>query len=673
MSKKDIAARIQELSAEVKRLNDAYYGEGDSAIPDADYDAVKDELTALVAEHPELEPEDSPLDKVNAPEQLQGPTVRHARPMLSLAKATTEEAITTFCERYPGQVFRVSEKLDGLSISIVYEGGKLDYVATRGTGAIGEIVTEKAIHVLPALPKKIKPKERVEVRGEALMTRSTWQAYNDLHPDKPLTNPRNGAAGTLMQKDAKAAAEAGRLLRFFAFGAERDVDSRRPEDIDPESIGFELVHQTLADTPEAVIEAIHAIGTRRDKLDYDIDGAVVRLHEPAAFEAAGFNSAEPRGAIAFKYPPEEKLTKLLAVEWQVGKVGRIAPRAKVEPVFVGGVTVENVTLHNPRLIRERDLRIGDTVAVVRRGDVIPFVGRSIPEDRDGSEKVIKPPKDCPSCGTELEIRGTGEERWCPNLQCPAQITRRLMHWASRPAADMEGVGDVWIEKLAEDGILKSRADFYTKITTELLQGYERMGEVSARNMVDSIAGSKDIGLRRALIGLAIPMASDGVAKRLCLAGYEDLEDVAAARVPELVWIKDIGPKVAESVVAFFQRPEVRTEIEELRAAGVDLDVHDEDKPVDVAAASDSPLKGKTVVITGAFTDPRSGAKVSRPDMTRMVEQAAATATSSVSENTDYLLAGANTGAAKTNKANKLDVEIVDQDTLWAWLAEAGVA
>jgi DNA ligase (NAD+) len=673
VSTKDIAARIQELSAEVKRLNDAYYGEGDSPIPDADYDALKDELTALVAEHPELEPSDSPLGKVNAPEQLTGPTVRHARPMLSLAKATTEEAITAFCERFPGQVFRVSEKLDGLSISIVYENGRLDYVATRGTGAIGEIVTDKAIHVIPELPRKIKPKDRVEVRGEALMGRSTWQAYNDLHPDKPLTNPRNGAAGTLMQKDARAAAEAGRLLRFFAFGAERGAASERASDIDPETIGFELVHQTLCSGPEEVIAAIHAIGARRDSLDYDIDGAVVRLHEPAAFEAAGFNSAEPRGAIAFKYPPEEKLTKLLGVEWQVGKVGRIAPRARVKPVFVGGVTVENITLHNPRLIRERDLRIGDTIAVVRRGDVIPFAGRSIPEDRDGTEEVIIPPTHCPSCGTELEVRGTGEERWCPNLQCPAQITRRLMHWASRPAADMEGVGDVWIEKLAEDGVLRSRADFYTKVTTELLQGYERMGEVSARNMVDSIAGSKGLGLRRALIGFAIPMASDGTAKRLCLAGYEKMEDIAAATEEELVAIKDIGPKVAESLVAFFRRPEVVEEIAALRAAGVDLDVHDEDRPVDVAAAGDSPLKGKTVVITGAFTDPRSGAKVSRPDVTRLVEQAAATATSSVSENTDYLLAGANTGAAKTNKADKLGVPVIDQDTLWSWLAEAGVA
>jgi DNA ligase (NAD+) len=667
VTKTDIAARITELSTRVKELNDAYYGTGDTAIPDADYDALKDELTALVAEHPDLEPADSPLGKVNAPEQLTGPTIRHARPMLSLAKATTDEAIRSFCNRFEGQVFRVSEKLDGLSLSIVYQDGALDYVATRGTGTLGELVTEKARHVIPDLPTTIAEQGRIEVRGEALMTRSTWQAYNDNHLDKPLTNPRNGAAGTLMQKDPEAAAKAGRLLRFFAFGAERADGTA----IDPESLGIELVHEALCADADEVMAAIAAIGERRTGLDYDIDGAVIRLHEPAAFEAAGFNSAEPRGAIAFKYPPEEKLTKLLAVEWQVGKIGRIAPRARVEPVFVGGVTVENITLHNPRLIRERDLRIGDTVAVVRRGDVIPFAGRSIPEDRDGSEQVIEAPANCPSCGTELEVRGTGEERWCPNLQCPAQITRRLMHWASRPAADMEGVGDVWIEKLAEDGVLKSRANFYD-LTAEKLQEYERMGEVSARNMVDSIERSKGLGLRRALIGLAIPMASDGTAKRLALAGYERIEDVAAASIDELVAIKDIGPKVAESVVAFFQRPEVVKEIEDLRAHGVDLDVHDEDRPVDVAAAADSPLKGSTVVITGAFTDPRSGAKVSRPEVTRLVEQAAATTTSSVSENTDYLLAGADVGASKTAKAGKLGVAVVDQDQLWAWLREAGV-
>ncbi|MCW3007135.1 MAG: ligA [Solirubrobacterales bacterium] len=668
MPAETVRERIAELVVEVKRLNDAYYGSGDATVPDADYDALKDELAALVAEHPALEPGDSPLGKVNAPAQLTGPTIRHRRPMLSLAKATDEEAIVAFCNRFAGQVFRVSEKLDGLSLSIVYQDGELDYAATRGTGEIGELVTEKIRWVVPELPARIDAPGRVEVRGEALMRRSTWSAYNASHPDKPLTNPRNGAAGTLMQKDPEAAARSGRVLTFFAFGAEDGEGTA----LDVEALGIEPAHQVVCADADAVMATIHEIGARRDSLDYDIDGAVVRLHEPAAFEAAGFNSAEPRGAIAFKYPPEEKLTKLLAVQWPVGKIGRVPPRARVEPVFVGGVTVENVTLHNPRLIRERDLRIGDTIAVVRRGDVIPFAGRSIPEDRDGSEQVIVPPVDCPSCGTLLEIRGTGEERWCPNLQCPAQITRRLMNWASRGAADMEGVGDVRIEKLADDGVLRRRSDFYT-LTTETLLGYERMGEVSAAKMVESIEGSKGVGLRRALIGFAIPMASEGVAKRLCLAGFGSIEEVRDATVQQLEAIRDIGPKVAESLVAFFAREDVREEIVALRAQGVVLDVLDEDRPVDIAAAAESPLKGATVVITGAFTDPRSGGKVSRPDVTRLVEQAGATAVSSVSSTTDFLLAGANVGEAKTKKADKLEVRVVGQDELWGWLATAGVA
>jgi DNA ligase (NAD+) len=661
-------ARIAELAVEVQRLNDLYYGTGDSTVPDAEFDALKDELAALVAEHPDLAPVDNPLDKVNQPSQLTGPTIRHARPMLSLAKANTEEAIRVFCGRFPGKVFRVSEKLDGLSLSIVYVDGRLDYAATRGTGEVGEIVTDKVAHVLPDLPATVAEKGRIEVRGEAVMLRSVWSAYNEAHPDKTLTNPRNGAAGTLMQKDPLAAAAAGRVLSFFAFGADRDGAA-----VDVDALGGGIVDAAtfVCDDADAVIAAIEAIGARRDSLDYDIDGAVVRLHDPAEFDAAGYNSAEPRGAIAFKYPPEERTTTLLAIEWQVGKVGRIAPRARVAPVFVGGVTVENVTMHNPKMIRERDLRVGDTVAVVRRGDVIPFVGRSLPELRDGSEQVVEPPTHCPSCQAELEVRGAGEERWCVNLQCPAQLTRRLMHWASRPAADMEGVGDTWIEKLADDGVLTSRAGFY-RLTAEQLMSYDRMGATSAGNMIAAIEASKGLGLRRALIGLAIPRASDGTAKRLCLAGYESIEAVAAATVEELTAIRDIGTFVAESVVAFFQRDTVQTEIAELRELGVSLDVLDEDRPVDVAAAADSPLKGSTVVVTGAFTHGVTGAKISRPDLTRLVEQAGATASSSVSSTTDYLLAGANVGAAKTDKAEKLGVTVVGADELWGWLRDAGV-
>ena len=295
------------------------------------------------------------------------------------------------------------------------------------------------------------------------------------------------------------------------------------------------------------------------------------------------------------------------------------------------MTVENITLHNPRLIRERDLRIGDTVAVVRRGDVIPFAGRAIVEDRDGSEQEIVPPTHCPSCGHELEVRGTGEERWCVNLQCPAQATRRLMHWASRPAADMEGVGDVWIEKLADDGVLKRRSDFY-ELTAEQLIGYERMGEVSARNMVDAIEGSKGLGLRRALIGLAIPMASDGVGQAPVPGRLRAHRGRRwTRRVEDLVAIRDIGPKVAESVAAFFARDGgPRGDRGAARATASSSTCSTRTGRSTSAAAADSPLKGATVVVTGAFTHGVTGAKISRPDLTRLVEQAGATAASSVS-------------------------------------------
>ena len=329
-----------------------------------------------------------------------------------------------------------------------------------------------------------------------------------------------------MQKDPEAAAQAGRLLRFFAFGADaRTAARRRPR----ARCALELAAQRVCDDADAVLAAIDAIGERRDGLDYDIDGAVVRLHEPAAFDAAGFNSAEPRGAIAFKYPPEEKLTKLLAVEWPVGKIGRVAPRARVEPVFVGGVTVENITLHNPRLIRERDLRIGDTVAVVRRGDVIPFAGRSIPEDRDGTEQVDRAADALPV----VRHRARG-----PRHGRGALVPEPAVPGAGDAAADALGLAPrrpTW-RASATSGSRSSPttacssavSDFYA-LTAEQLLGYERMGEVSAdeHGRLDR-AAPRALGLRRALIGLAIPMASEGIAKRLCLAGYERIEDVAAA-------------------------------------------------------------------------------------------------------------------------------------------------
>jgi DNA ligase (NAD+) len=666
----DPERQAQELATQIDRHR-GLYARGVPELVDADYDALEDELRAHLAAHPDVALPDNPLERPWAPELVPGQTIRHSRPMLSLEKATSDEQLDAFAARFPSQPFRVTPKLDGISLAIAFQDGELEYVATRGDGRDGERVTDKAKLVVLGLPHEIDAPGRVEVRGEAVMLRSVWAAYNDAHPDRRLVNPRNAAAGTLVHQSPEACVAEGRTLRFFAF----DLDEPgAPDAIVTDrlaELGFDVPDVFEAATPDDVKAAIAEIGERRAAYDFLIDGAVVRLAKRRAFEAAGATSAAPRGALAWKYPAEERMTVLRAVTWPVGKIGRVVPRAEVEPVFVGGTTVSFATLHNPRLVAERDIRIGDTVRIMRRGDVIPFIAGSVPERRTGAEQPIEVPTRCPSCGTELVVRGTGEELWCENLQCPAQAVRRLIHWASRHASDMEGVGTTWIEKLADDGVLQRPSDFY-KLTAEQLVGYERMGETLSTTMVASIDRSRGVGLRRALIGLAIPMASEGVAKRLCLAGFERIEDVAAAGAEELEAIRDIGPKVARSIAAYFARPEVQEELRALRDAGVDLDVRDEDRPIEAADAAETPLRGATVVVTGAFADPDSGAKVARPEVVRLLEHAGATSASSVSASTTMLITGSNVGAAKTEKAVKLGVQVVEQEQAWAWLAEAGV-
>ncbi|MFN8205164.1 MAG: NAD-dependent DNA ligase LigA [Solirubrobacteraceae bacterium] len=666
----DPSWRAEELAAQIDRHR-GLYARGVPELVDADYDALEDELRALLAAHPDVALADNPLERPWAPPLVAGQTIRHRRPMLSLEKATTAEQLEAFCARFPGQGFTVTPKLDGISLAVAYADGVLEYVATRGDGRDGERVTDQARLIVLGLPAEVDVAGRVEVRGEAVMLQSVWAAYNEAHPDRPLTNPRNAAAGTFVHKSPQACVAEGRTLRFFAF----DLDEPQLGDGDVSArlaqLGFEAPDAFAAADAPAVVAAIEEIAARRGAYDFGIDGAVVRLASRRAFAAAGATSAAPRGALAWKYPAEERETVLRAVTWPVGKIGRVVPRAQVDPVFVGGTTVTYASLHNPRLVAERDIRIGDTVRIMRRGDVIPFISGSVPQKRTGAEEPIRVPSDCPSCGAGLVVRGAGEELWCENLQCPAQAVRRLIHWASRHAADMEGVGTTWIEKLADDGVLARPSDFYG-LTAEQLIGYERMGETLAGAMVASIDRSRGLGLRRALIGLAIPMASEGVAKRLCQAGFERLEEVAGASAEQLEAIRDIGPKVAQSISAYFAREDVRGEIAALRAAGVDLDVRDDDRPVEVADAAPTPLMGATVVVTGAFADPDSGAKVARPAVVRLLEQAGATSASSVSASTTMLIAGESVGAAKTDKAAKLGVQVVGQAQAWAWLAQAGV-
>jgi len=662
----DARERIQELADQVVVLRDAYY-RGSPLVADAEYDTIEDELRVLIAANPELAPDPNPLEQVGAPAVLHAP-IRHSRPMLSLEKATRPEQVAAFFGRFPGQPVVVMPKLDGLSLALVYQDGRLARAITRGDGTTGDDVTMLVRALTDGVPERVGAPGRVEVRGEAVMLRSTFAAYNVAHPDRPLINPRNAAAGTLRAKDPATVAE--RRMQFFAFDLDTDPDSVE-NDLDRglRTLGFTVADMRHCADAEAAQAVIGEIETQRNTLDYDLDGAVLRLADRVAYAAAGTRSSSPRGALAFKFAAEEKTTVLSDVVWDVGKTGKIAPVAWLEPVFVGGTTVTRATLANQEVIRARGIRIGDTVLVRRAGDVIPFVAGVLDASkRTGAEREIVPPTACPSCAHPLTEQGNSRELFCTNVACPAQTVRRLIHWASRAAADIEAIGGVWIERLAEAGILEHPSDFY-QLTKERLLEFDRIGEVSAARMIESIDASRQVGLRRALIGLAIPMASEGTAARMCRAGFGSLEEVADAGVDRLVAVEDIGPKVAASLVEHLTR--LRPELQRLRQRGVSLDVREEDLPPVVAAGA--PLAGKTVVITGAISDPRSGEKVARPTFQRLCEKAGATTASSVSASTDLLITGAGVGASKLTKAEKLGVEVVDQGEIWQQLIAAGVA
>lgn len=656
--------RIDQLTHDLRHHKRLYYS-GQPAITDAEYDALEEEFRALISTHPELVPADNPLEEVGA--ELAGELyadARHEVPMLSLEKATSDAELQAFLARFHDQTFALWPKFDGLSLSVMYKRGRLARAATRGNGEVGQDVTVNVrggdIHGMPeVLPERIN----CEVRGEVVMLRSDWRAYNQAHPDNPLANARTGAAGTLLAKDRSKVAE--RRLTFYAFDLIRFGEGQAERKLADElaALGFTVDGYAESADPEAIHAYIQRALDRRAEVDYELDGVVIRLVDPVAYEAAGQTGHHPKGAIAFKLPPEVAVTRLLDVDWTPGKTGQLTPRGQVERVFVSGTHIEHVSLHNLAVIGSRDIRVGDRVFILRRGDVIPFVSGVVDtSERDGSERVIEPPEACPSCGGPLAIVGASRVVMCENSQgCPAQRLRRLIHWCSRAGADVEGLSEARLEQLVDAGLVSRPSDIY-RLSYETLMPdgkarFQGWGERSVSNLLAAIARSKVVGLRRALVGWSIPLTSEGTAKRICRHGYESVEQLQAATVDELCEVEDVGPVVAEALRDFLDQPATKAEIAALRELGVSLDVRDEDRRVQ--AGADSAFAGKTVVITGTLS-------VERKEFQALLEAAGAKPAGSVSAKTDYLIAGESAGS-KLNKAQSLGVAVLTEDDARAML------
>jgi DNA ligase (NAD+) len=677
----DVAARAAWLREELSRHNHAYYVLDAPTIPDAEYDKLFQELQAIEAEHPELQTPDSPTLRVGGQPLPHFPSVRHVVPMLSIRTETDTEASGAIA--FDGRVRRELEltegdppveyaaelKFDGLAINLRYEHGVLVQAATRGDGETGEEVTQN-IRTIRQIPLRLKglvgspPPEVLEVRGEAYMSRADFARYNEKQREKGLAmlvNPRNGAAGSIRQLDPKLAAQ--RPLSFFAYGLGETRGWTLPathSGVLDALAAFGLPvsdHRVLAQGSEGLI-AFHAkIRESRDQLPFDIDGVVYKVNSLEVQKRLGFVTREPRWAVAHKYPAEEAITTVEAIEEQVGRTGAITPVARLKPVFVGGVTVTNATLHNEDEARRKDVRIGDTVIVRRAGDVIPEVVSVVLNQRPmkdmfSGEPVYAPysrPTHCPACGSEVEKpEGEAVARCTGGLFCPAQRKQAIIHFASRKALDIEGLGEKLVEQMVDNAILRTPADIY-RLGVLALANLERMAEKSASNLLEAISHSRNTTLARFIYALGIRNVGEATARDLA-HHFGNLDALIAADEAALQEVPDVGPIVAASIRHFFDQPHNVEVIEQLRASGVNWT---EGEPVQREAL---PFNGKTFVLTGTL--PTLG----RDEAKAMIEAQGGKVAGSVSKKTDYVVAGAEAGS-KLTKAQELGLVIIDETQL----------
>ncbi len=659
--------RIAQLRAEIERHNHAYYVLDAPTIPDAEYDRLFRELQALEAQHPELLTPDSPTQRVGG-KVLEGfAPVRHAVPMLSIRTETDTEASGAFnfdtrvrnaLGAHEGEIeYSCELKFDGLAINLRYERGVLVRAATRGDGETGEDVTQnvRTIHCIP-LHLKGCTAEVLEVRGEVYMSRRDFNRYNDKQRAlglPTLVNPRNGAAGSIRQLDPALAAK--RPLSFFAYGLGEVQGWTLPTThsgiLDAvQRFGLPVCEErAVVRGAQALAEFHTRIAAKRDALPFDIDGVVYKVNSLALQKQLGFVSREPRWAVAHKYPAEEQLTVLRDIEIQVGRTGKLTPVAKLEPVFVGGTTVSNATLHNEDEIRRKDVHIGDTVIVRRAGDVIPEVVGVLPERRPATAKAFAMPTTCPVCGSKVvREEGEADARCTGGLFCAAQRKQAILHFAGRRAMDVEGLGDKLVDQLVDENIIRSLPDLY-RLEVATLAQLPRMAEKSAQNLVDALEKSKHTTLNRFLFALGIRHVGESTAKDLA-RHFGKLEAIMQATPEQLLAVPDVGPVVAQSIVDFFGEAHNREVVQQLRAQGVRWEEHEG------RGTQALPLSGKTFVLTGTL------ASMSRDEAKSRLEALGAKVAGSVSKKTDCVVAGTEAGS-KLDKAWELNVPVWDEQQL----------
>ena len=648
---------ILKLRKEIEEHNKNYYVLDNPTISDYDYDILLHRLIKLEEENPQLADENSPTKRVGGVALKEFEQVVHEVPMQSLGDVFSKEEIMDFDKRVAqgleGQKYEyVAEmKIDGLSVSLEYENGRFVKGSTRGDGLVGENITEnlKTIKSIPLILSEAV--EKLEVRGEVYMPKASFEKLNEerKNSNEPLfANPRNAAAGSLRQLDSKITAK--RSLDVFIFNIQqttKELETHKESLEWLKTLGFKVSpRREVFSTMEAAFEEIQRIGEERPNLPFDIDGAVVKVNSLAQRELLGTTTKVPKWAIAYKFPAERQETTVEDIIVQIGRTGVITPNAVLTPVRVAGSTVSRATLHNEDFIREKGLMIGDRVLIQKAGDIIPEVVEVLKEKRTGAERNFEMPKVCPACGEPL-FREDGEAATrCVSTNCPAQKVRSIIHFASRGAMDIEGLGDAVVEQLVDEGLIKNTADLFYLEFMDLV-GLERFGEKSAQNLIDAIEKAKQNPLDRLICGLGIRLIGAKAAKNIA-GHFENIDAVMSATVEEVSAIDDVGDKMAESLVHYFSEPETKELIERMKSAGVNM--------IAEVRPTGGSFEGKTFVLTGTLPT------LKRSEAQKMIEDNGGKVSGSVSKKTDYVVAGEEAGS-KLDKANALGIAVITEEEL----------